>query len=264
MDERPIASIIIPVYNSEKYLAQCLDSILSQTCKNFEVILVNDGSTDNSWKICEKYCKKDTRFKLINKQNSGVASARNEGLKKAIGNYIMFLDSDDKMFPRCIEESVKIALSNNVDIVKFSYIKKKGILRKMYRYDSLVNHVISKDDFNEKIFRNIFCNYDFTNVWTMLISADIAKKVRFEEYNVGEDFLYSVKCLCLCKSIYIINKALYVYRINSKSVTHVKNTKHTEDEIKVLNRISKIVNNNYGLENRINKCLALNDKKGQK
>ena len=93
--ELPIISVVVPVYNVEKYLEKCLNSILEQTYKNFEVILVDDGSSDCCFNICEQYAKKDTRIKAFHKKNGGLADARNYGIKRAIGNYITFIDSDD-------------------------------------------------------------------------------------------------------------------------------------------------------------------------
>lgn len=95
MEDDKIISIIVPVYNVEEYLNECLDSIKRQTYKNIEVILVNDGSTDGSKEICERYCKNDSRFKLINQENQGLSETRNVGVRASIGEYIFFVDSDD-------------------------------------------------------------------------------------------------------------------------------------------------------------------------
>ena len=110
-------SIIIPIYNVEKYLEKCLDSILNQTYKNLEIILIDDGSTDNSPNICNSYCEKDKRIKIIHKNNEGVSSARNKGIELSKGKYIVFIDSDDYVSNEHIEVLYDCIISNNVDLV---------------------------------------------------------------------------------------------------------------------------------------------------
>ena len=110
-------SIIIPVYNVEKYLNKCLNSVIEQTYKNIEVILIDDGSTDNSGKICDEYAKNDIRIKIIHQQNGGVSTARNNGLEHATGKYITFVDSDDYIEKEMIETMAKKIMKKNADIV---------------------------------------------------------------------------------------------------------------------------------------------------
>lgn len=116
-----IVSIIIPVYNAKKYLANTLDSVIKQTYKNLEIILVNDGSTDNSKDICESYAKIDKRIKVINKENGGVSSARNYGLALAKGEYISFIDSDDFLVTDMIETLVNDIQNTNAEIAVCGY-----------------------------------------------------------------------------------------------------------------------------------------------
>ena len=114
MEEK--VSVIVPVYNVEQYLARCLDTVLAQTYENLEVICVNDGSTDNSLNILEHYARFDSRIKIVNKENGGLGSARNAGIKEAEGKYILFLDSDDYIASFAVEHLVKNAEKNNADI----------------------------------------------------------------------------------------------------------------------------------------------------
>ena len=116
----PLVSVIVPVYNVEKYLEECCDSILNQTYKNLEIILIDDGSDDNSPKICDSYKEKDSRVKVIHQKNSGVSSARNNGIKNSCGDFIIFADSDDKLEKNMCEKAVE-ALSQNTDAVFFGY-----------------------------------------------------------------------------------------------------------------------------------------------
>ena len=119
-DNRPIISVIIPVYNTEKYLQQSLDSIFAQTMENFEIICVNDGSTDNSLEILKKNQNKIS--KIINKKNGGLSSARNEGLTQASGKYIYFFDSDDLLEPNTLNELYKTAKEDDLDLVQFALL----------------------------------------------------------------------------------------------------------------------------------------------
>ena len=109
-------SVIVPVYNVEKYLTKCVDSIMNQTYKDLEIILVDDGSTDNSGKICDEYVKKDKRFKVIHKKNGGLSDARNVGIKNSTGEYLSFIDSDDYIDNDMIECLYNACIKNNADI----------------------------------------------------------------------------------------------------------------------------------------------------
>ena len=122
-----LISIIMPVYNAEKYLNRSIESIMNQTYNNIEIILVNDGSTDNSLEICTSYQEKDNRIKLINQANKGVSFARNKGIDEATGDYIMFIDSDDYVEKNMIEDMVSKITEDDIDLVisgiKMDYIK---------------------------------------------------------------------------------------------------------------------------------------------
>ena len=121
MLNKPLVSIIIPVYNVEKYLRRCLDSVLNQSYKDWEAICVNDGSPDNSAKILAEYAERDARFKIINKENGGLSDARNVGLSFSKGEFILYLDSDDFIHPQTLEITVALAEKNNADMVLFQY-----------------------------------------------------------------------------------------------------------------------------------------------
>lgn len=137
----PVISIIIPVYNVEKYLRRCLDSVLNQTFQDWQAICVNDGSPDNSAKILEEYAKKDSRFVVVTKENGGLSDARNAGLPHAMGEYIMYLDSDDFIHPQTMEIAYYMAKRDNSDIVSFTYDR-------IYRPQLMVRHVLGLDTDN--------------------------------------------------------------------------------------------------------------------
>ena len=129
--KKPVVSIIIPIYNVEKYLRRCLDSVLAQTFTDWEAICVNDGSPDNCDKILAEYAARDKRFKIVNKKNGGLSDARNAGMKHAHGEYVLFVDSDDFIHPQTLELTVAAARKNNADMVSFQH--DDGLFRRLQR-----------------------------------------------------------------------------------------------------------------------------------
>lgn len=125
MDEN-LVSIIVPIYNVQSFLNECINSLLKQTYSNIEVLLINDGSTDKSEEICREYCKKDSRLSYFYQSNSGVSSARNKGINYSKGNYILFVDADDYVEPSFVEEMLASLKINEVDCVQCGYKKKIG------------------------------------------------------------------------------------------------------------------------------------------
>ena len=137
----PAISIIIPVYNVEKYLRRCLDSVMNQTFQDWQAICVNDGSPDNSAKILDEYAKRDSRFIIVTKENGGLSDARNAGMKKASGDYIMYLDSDDFIHPQTMEIAYSLAIRDSSDIVSFTYDR-------IYRPQLMIRHLLKMDTDN--------------------------------------------------------------------------------------------------------------------
>lgn len=206
-------SIIIPVYNVEKYLKRCLDSVLCQTYTNFEVILVDDGSTDNSRDICDEYKKYDKRIKVIHKNNEGVSVARNKGIEVATGKYILFLDSDDFIEKNCIEILIKSISNKKYDLVIYGYIME-------FLNNDIENKVVTP---NNKIYckveeyLNEFQYYRenglFGYVWNKMYQTEILRKydILFENNAFPEDVYFNFVYLQYCKEIMVINKSLYHY-----------------------------------------------------
>ena len=215
-----LVSVIVTVHNTEKYVSRCLKSILCQTYKNIEVIVIDDGSTDSSTSICESFATKDERIRFFRKENGGVSSARNVGLQNCCGEYIFFVDSDDELLPSCVETCVGIALRTDADIVKFALSKKYGFIRKKYSFSCDVDCLIQRHEFSKKVFPFLYSTFDFNSVCTMCIKASLAKKNSFERYKLGEDYLYLVKSILQSRRIYVCSKVLYIYRLNSGSATH--------------------------------------------
>ena len=206
-------SIIIPIYNSEKYLKQCLESLKFQDYKNFEVIMINDGSTDSSQNICKLFSKNDDRFKLYNQKNSGVSKSRNSGLRKATGDIIMFVDSDDYLEQNAFSIIVK-QLDRN-DILCFAY----NIIYK----DKVQKIVLKNTTIREEIYKNIYYNNSIGGyLWNKVFRLDIIRKNKLqfnENIHFCEDLLFVCQYLKFCKNLYYFNKPLYNYRMRKSSVS---------------------------------------------
>ena len=241
-------SIIVPVYNVEKYIRKCLDSILNQTFKEFELILVNDGSIDNSGKICDEYALKDKRIKVIHKKNGGLSSARNAGLDVVRGEYIGFVDSDDWIEPNMYELLYKVAKFKNADIVacNYSQFKEKN---KLLKKDGIYLNKIEEIEL-EKLYEHILeKKYPqiYWSAWNKLWKRDLIGNLRFKEGRIYEDklFLYEIIYRNNEKKIYKINDELYHYRIDNISITRsiigIKNL----DYLKNIIDIYKVIPSKY-------------------
>lgn len=243
-------SIIIPVYNAEKYLKKCLNSVINQTYNNVEIICVNDGSSDSSLQILQEFERKDKRIIVVDKKNGGVSSARNAGLKVSSGEYIMFLDSDDFLDLDTVYFCIKNVMDLSVDIVRVNYKKVYHNINikspKYFKMDKILIYPF------QNIAEQIFENDKYCSACETMIRADIAKKFCFcDDISIGEDFLYFVECLFSSKKIYISNSCKYNYVLNKNSATQ----KFDDDKyinaikglIKVVNTIELILNKHLNL-----------------
>ena len=208
-----LVSVIIPFYNSENYLYDCLQSVRKQTYRNIEIILVDDGSRDGSYEICEKELKKDQRIKLFSQENGGVSKARNLGIDNAKGKYICFVDSDDLVMEDFIEKMINFI--DKADIVICGFIKLKEDEKKYILED---RGLLSED----KVYYNTMCNnmIGLYSVNKMYKTSIINKyNIRFKEnIAVGEDMVFLTTYYHYCKSFFYINEPLYTYKINQTSV----------------------------------------------
>ena len=190
----PKISIIIPIYNVEKYLRRCLDSVLNQTFSDWEAICVNDGSPDNSDVILAEYAARDTRFKIVNKKNGGLSDARNAGMQVATGDYILYLDSDDFIHPQTMEIAYHFAQRDNSDIVSFTYDR-------IYRPQLMVRHVLGLDTDNV-IPKRIGKKYNVSKIKT-LITDDVYAYATERTHNVpGKKKKWLIKHCQVWKNMY--------------------------------------------------------------
>lgn len=210
MDE--VISVIIPVYNAEKHLEKCVRSVFSQTYRNLEIILVDDGSTDNSLVICEGLKKVDSRVLVIHQNNGGVSSARNKGLDVASGDYIGFVDSDDWIEPKMYETLYHLAKKHRADIAACGYVEERingTFLTRSAQSDKIV--------LNQKEALEMALGYDYFKgfLWNKLFSSKIfnsGKKIRLdEEIHISEDLLCVCKCILKSRLLVFDSEPLYHY-----------------------------------------------------
>ena len=241
----PAISIIIPVYNVEKYLTDCLDSVINQTFKNYEIICINDGSTDNSGEILKKYQNQYPQIKIIEQKNQGLAAARNQGLNNTKGNYFFFLDSDDYIHPQTLELLYYMIQKNNIDIVACSFEK----TNKTYKESNFENIKITTNS-KPKIIKNPL--KEFTklkstlspSVWTNLYKKEKFGDIRFIEGYVWEDVYYTLQCFDRINEIFYTDLKLYKYVQNQQSISlNAYSTKKIDSHIKNIYLINEYFRN---------------------
>lgn len=224
----PLISIIIPVYNVEKLLPRCINSLINQTYNNIEIILIDDGSTDNSLEICEEFSKRDSRIVIVKKQNGGQASARNIGLTYATGDYIAFVDSDDFVSENMYETLYKIIKKHDVDIVSCGH--ELVTEDTFFITDGNKNEVVILDE--KKIFLELAKDKILrTYVWDKLYKREMFNGVFFPEGYVFEDVRAITEVLCKASRVAITEQKLYGYTVRNGSTMTIRNAKRFRDEI---------------------------------
>lgn len=203
--EEPKVSVLIPVYNYEKYVAKCLESVINQTYKNLEIVAVDDGSTDRSGEILDEYAKNDMRLKVIHKKNGGIGSALKVAIENATGEYVAFLDSDDFMDLNAYEKLVDIAIKSNADIVMY------GV-----RMIALDGHIRSEDDFeptklcsNDEVMEDYVCHNTVTPLSRKFIKRLLLADLKMMEYSVGIDETISIQVMARCNRLVRIKECYY-------------------------------------------------------
>lgn len=240
----PLISIIVPVYNVEHYLPRCIDSILAQTYSNLEIILVNDGSSDDSGHICDLYAERDSRIHVIHKQNGGVSSARNTALEVYSGEYLMFVDSDDYISESAVEELYKRILSDGSDMAvgKHVDIDEDGNIN-----DSFCNWMKDAVLSKEEIFNQLGEKSHVTEVlWAKIYKRTIFEGILFPALKCGEDLWAYPLILDRCKKISIVDQVIYFYFQRSNSIVHAKSEQtKLDDIIAVLHLTQFLFENNF-------------------
>lgn len=212
-------SIIVPIYNTKDFLAKCIKSLMAQTYKNIEIILVNDGSTDDSLSICKKFAELDDRIIVINKSNGGVSSARNKGIEIATGDFLGFVDSDDYISPLMYEKLIHAIKEFNADIAECGYINVSSDYNKINTKLLNKSFVKGKDQCRKKYLSksnttNFNCN--------KLYRRSILDGVRYEKLHFSEDYVFNAKVFSNCNKYASIDQSLYYYVNHKESVTSEK------------------------------------------
>lgn len=231
----PLVSVIVPIYNVEKYLCRCVDSIINQTYKNLEIILVDDGATDSCGRICDEYKKVDQRFKVIHKKNGGLSDARNAGFRESNGQYICFIDSDDYIDPTYVSTLLFIIRTYNCDIAVCSF----------KCFDELIN---KRDKVKEKVLvlnnvemiSRMYKSETFVETvvaWNKLYKRNIFDGIEYPVGRIHEDEAITCELLYKANRIGITNEQLYFYTLRENSITSSSvNRKKLDDKLWALEK----------------------------
>ena len=248
-----LISIVVPVYNVKDYLVKCLDSIYKQTLKNYEVIIVDDGSTDGSSIVIDEYCKDKKNFYVYHKENGGLMSAWMEGIKHISGDYIGFVDSDDYINPTMFEKLLNCAIEHNCDIVmcdRYDVYKDRITTSK----SSIKPGLYQKDDI-EKIYRGILPTFNgkhITNArWNKLFKKEIfLKNIKYCEHRsrICEDRFITPACIFAARSFYYLNEPLYYY-VQREGSNHSKASEKLQDVMELLYETQKKMLKDYNMLN---------------
>ncbi len=237
----PTISVIVPVYNAEKYLKTCLNSIVNQTYPNLEIICVNDGSPDNSLEILKSYSKKDSRIKLINQKNQGLSGARNSGLKIATGDFITFVDSDDEINLKMLEEMLNILENTHADIATCSFKETfpngktksfgKNYSKKVYDTENALRAMLKETGFNVTATMKLF-------------SKNTLKNVKFPVGKLHEDVGTTYKAILNAKKLVFVPNDYYIYHHHQSSIIYNFNDQKF-DLIKLTDQMCDDIDSKY-------------------
>lgn len=238
----PKISIIIPVYNTEKYLKRCLNSVINQSLKDIEIIIINDCSKDNSITIINEFKNQDKRIKVINKlKNEGLSAARNTGIEAAKGEYILHIDSNDWIEQGYLYDTYETAKKNNVDIVVTDFYKDYDNGKIIYCKEQNIETETGK-----KVLENCFLNKGYICVWNKLIKRDLYVKNNIKHpinISQGEDLAVIPRIFYFAEKVIKINKAYVHYIQNPKSISNTSNTKKILEVYKALDILEKFFKN---------------------
>lgn len=245
--EKDLISVIIPIYNVSKYLDKCIESIINQTYSNLEILLIDDGSTDNCFNICKKWSSLDNRITLFHNSNNGVAYTRNFGLEKATGKYIVFIDSDDyidknmikSLYDNMIKWDVDLSICGTYDDFNGKIINKKLKNKsKKYNIDEAINKIYTT-------------GYYGCGVCNKMFKSQIIKNLKFDENKKNaEEMLLLYNYMRKCKSVYYDSKPLYYYVQRETSITHSKTI-----NIDLINSIKEVIKSEKKYNNKNNEII---------
>lgn len=246
---KDLISIIVPIYNVEKYLNKCIESIVNQTYENIEIILIDDGSNDNSGIICDEYAKKDNRIIVVHKENGGVSSARNKGLKIAKGEWISFVDADDWIEQTFCQTLLNKVTQEQADIALCGY--NRIIDNRIEKINANNQEVFLNS--NEYLVKSLNPQTGFGFCHMKLIKKEVLKSISFNErIEVGEDALFNIQLSTYIKKAVFLKQPLYNYRINNQSVVKRYDENYANKYLKSMKIIEEYIWQEYNEENEEN------------
>lgn len=238
----PLISVIVPIYNVEKYLARCVDSIVNQTYKNLEIILVNDGSPDLCPQMCDDYAEKDSRIKVVHKKNGGLSDARNAGMAVAKGEYISFIDSDDYVSDDFFECLLDVMNKENSDIAECSVVK----LYEDNRFDEFSDDLSVKTyDTQDAMSALIAENPFHQHVWNKLYKTELVRDIPYAVGKLNEDEFWTYQVFGRANKVSKFNKTMYYYFQRSSSIMGVGYNIRRLDALEGKANRQKYIENNF-------------------
>ena len=259
-------SVIVPVYNAEKYLNSTIENILKQTFTDFELILIDDGSTDSSGQLCDKWSQKDSRIKVIHQKNMGVSEARNSGLRIAQGEYIAFVDNDDLINPQMYEILISIAEKESADIVmsKECEVTEDSIIFEKYSIPDIEYEIVNQETMFKRLFSYGKNASPYVHIWNKLYRRTTVQDVRFLIKSV-EDSFYNCNAYAYSKKNVVINESvqLYFWIIRQNSLSHNMNSGYQFDYIgayyQIVNEVQRVAPelSHYAIEKAMRTILSV-------
>lgn len=228
-----IVSVIVPVYNVERYLERCVKSLVTQTYKNIEIVLVDDGATDKSGSICDELSKQDERIRVIHKENGGLSDARNVGIGVSKGEYILLVDSDDFVAKTTCEELIKVAKDTDADMVSFRELKVDEESGKLLDDDDIESKSVIVLTGHEAGRNYLYGRYIQHSAWSKLYKRELFERLLFPVGMLAEDYATTYRYVSFCKKVAWYDRKLYYYRIRKNSIMTQRSMKLTLDVYKI-------------------------------
>ncbi|MBO5408376.1 MAG: glycosyltransferase family 2 protein [Clostridia bacterium] len=242
-----IFSVIVPVYNVEKYLGECVESVLAQTFPDFELILVDDGSTDTCPAICDNYQSQDSRIRVIHQENKGLAGARQTGIRHAAGKFVLNLDSDDMIEPDTLACAYRILIESNPDIISFAYRWVRENITIAITDDGLPEGIYEGEKLKKHIFPKLLSDSSMEHMSYYLSGKVIKRELLLPhqlavnpKISLGEDLCCVFPCYLEAKKVYVSSKITYFYRVRTDSMSKKFNTAQVEKVWQILEHLTNL------------------------
>lgn len=244
--ENPMFSVCIPVYNVEKYLKSCVQSVLEQNYDDYEIILINNGSKDSSGEICDEYAKEyPDRIRVVHKSNEGILLSRYEAASMSGGKYILFLDSDDMFAENTLERLSGVIENTDADLIIFDFLRFFNDKHEEYVTREYENQAVFEGEGKKVLYRDLIGTNTLNTIWSKCIRRDVfnvpSDYMKYKGLNMGEDKILSLSCFDNAEKIVYLKETLYQYRANEQSVVNNITLKHYKDMQTVENLLDKYI-----------------------